>query len=51
MHLEGRPSNPCEIVQAHLVAEECSYMRDYVQNEKGEIQEIDFDKIDMHKPM
>ncbi len=51
LSLEGQPSNPCEIVQAHLVAEECSYMRDYIQNEKGEIQEIDFDKIDMDKSM
>lgn len=45
LNLEGRPSNPYEIVQAHLIAEECGYMRDYLQNEKGEIQKIDFDKV------
>ncbi len=47
LNLEGQPSSPYEIVQAHLVAEKCGYMRDYVQNKKGEIQEIDFDKIRM----
>ncbi|MCI9546735.1 MAG: hypothetical protein HFH60_08640 [Lachnospiraceae bacterium] len=48
LNLEGYPSNPSEIVHAHLIAEEGGYMRDYVQNEKGEIQKIDFDKINMN---
>lgn len=48
LNLEGYPSNPSEIVQAHLIAEEGGYMRDYMQNEKGEIQKIDFDKININ---
>lgn len=43
--LEGIPSSPSEIVHAHLIAEECGYMRDYVQDEKGGIRKIDFSKV------
>lgn len=45
LNLEGYPSNPSEIVHAHLIAEEGGYMRDYVQNERGEIKKIEFDRI------
>lgn len=47
LDLEGCPSSPYEIVKAHLIAETGGYMRDYVQNEKGEIQKIGFDKVKM----
>ena len=45
LNLEGFPSSPSEIVHAHLIAEDGGYMRDYIQNEKGEIRKIDFDRI------
>ena len=45
LDLEGCPSRPYEIVRAHLVAERGGYMREYVQDERGEIWKIGFDKI------
>ena len=43
--LEGRPSTPKEIVKACHVAETGVYMRDYVQNDRGEVVRVSFDKI------
>lgn len=43
--LNGRPSTPSEIEQACSIAEEGVYMRDYVQNERGEVKELDFDFV------
>lgn len=43
--LNGNVSNPKEIVKAHMVTENGVYMRDYVQNEKGEIEKLKFDLI------
>ena len=45
LDLEGCPSNPYEIVRAHLIAETGGYMRDYMHDEKGEIRKIGFDKV------
>ena len=35
--LNGKPSTPEEIVHACMIEEEGTYMRDYVQNERGKI--------------
>lgn len=43
--LNGKKSSPKEIAKAHKVAEDGIYMRDYVQNEKGEVEKIQFDLI------
>lgn len=43
--LEGRDSTPQEIVNACMVMEEGSYMREYVGNDDGAIIEIRFNKI------
>ena len=43
--MDGHPSSPKEIVKACRVAEEGTYMRDYVQNDKGEVVWVSFDKI------
>ena len=43
--LDGRPSSPKEIVKACRVGEEGAYMRDYVQNDKGEVVWVSFDKV------
>lgn len=43
--LNGRPSTPKTIVKAHRVAEAGAYMRDYVENTKGEVERLEFDLI------
>ncbi|MFR9147755.1 hypothetical protein [Blautia producta] len=43
--LNGSPSTPEEIEQACSVAEEGVYMRDYVQNERGEVEKLQFDFV------
>lgn len=42
--LNGRPSRPERIVSACL-REDCSYMRDFVSDEKQQVKKIDFIKI------
>lgn len=43
--LNNKPSTPKAIVRAHRVAEAGVYMRDYVENEKGEVEKLRFDFI------
>ncbi|BFL48573.1 hypothetical protein C3B58_19070 [Lactonifactor longoviformis] len=43
--LDGKASTPREIEKAHKIAEDGVYMRDYVQNEKGEIEKLEFDFV------
>ncbi|MDO5423405.1 MAG: hypothetical protein Q4F41_06735 [Eubacteriales bacterium] len=43
--LNGRPSNPRQIARACATGEECSYMRDYVQDDEDEIIGIGFDHV------
>ena len=43
--LNGRPASPMQIVQAHIMREDVSYMRDYVMNEKGDIKGLGFQHI------
>ena len=43
--LNGLPASPMQIVQAHIMREDVSYMRDYVMNEKGDIKGLGFHKI------
>jgi hypothetical protein len=43
--LDGQDSNGQEIVEACFIGEESNYMRDYIRDKKGEIEEIAFDKI------
>lgn len=40
--LNGYPSTPGKIVKAHVVAENGVYMRDYVQNDRGEVEKLEF---------
>lgn len=44
--LEGFKSSPKEITKAHRIAEQGSYMRDYENNETGEISKIGFDYVE-----
>ena len=43
--LNGLPASPMQIVQAHIMREDVSYMRDYEMNEKGDIKGLGFHKI------
>lgn len=43
--LDGRPSTPKSITKACKIAEEGTYMRDYVRGENGEVERIQFDYV------
>ena len=43
--LEGRESSPASIADACAVAEHGTYMRDYIQDKSGKLNEIDFNFI------
>ena len=38
-----------EIVRACMIEEEGTYMRDYVQNERGKVERLEFDLIKLKK--
>lgn len=48
--LNGHKSSPKEIIQAYKVAEEGTYMRDYVQDDEGKISRLAFDLIQEKQP-
>lgn len=45
MRLESYPASPMQIVTAHMVREDTTYMRDYVWDEKGHVRELTFYNI------
>ena len=45
MRLNNYPASPMQIVTAHMVKEDSSYMRDYVWDEKGQMKELSFHHI------
>ena len=45
MEMEGNQVSPTQIVKAHMVREECAYMRDYVLNETGDIIALYFNHL------
>lgn len=49
LRMNGKPSNYREIAKAHIVAENGCYMRDYIQDKKGGIAEIDFHYVNKEK--
>ena len=42
MEIDGVPASPMQIVSAHMVREECGYMRDYIVRDDGVVKEINF---------
>ena len=46
MKLNSRPASPMQIVNAYMVNEESSYMRDYICDEKGKVRELGFDNVE-----
>ena len=45
LYLNGILSNPKTIAKACQIAEGGGYMRDYVEDEKGQIARVDFDFV------
>lgn len=43
--LVGAPSTPKEIWKAHKIAEDVSYMRDYITDNEGNLVRLEFDAI------
>ena len=42
MKLNDYPASPLQIVSAHMIRENPSYMRDYVWDDKGKVKELTF---------
>lgn len=42
MQLDGAPASPMQIVEAHMVRESGTYMRDYVLNQEGHVEKLCF---------
>lgn len=47
--LDGLPASPMQIVQAHTMREDIVYMRDYVLNDKGDVEELCFQNVETKK--
>ena len=45
MRLNNYPASPMQIVTAHMIKEDSSYMRDYVWDDKGHVREVAFHNI------
>ena len=45
MTMDGQPASPMQIMTAHMVKEEKSYMRDYVLDEEGHLKELSFYRL------
>ena len=45
MLMNDLPASPMQIVQAHMLREDNSYMRDYVLNDKGDVQALCFHDV------
>jgi hypothetical protein len=46
MLLDGSPASAQQIVRAHMVRESVSYMRDYVLDDEGCIEELCFNQLE-----
>ena len=40
--LDGWPASPMQVVNAHIMRENITYMRDYIMNENGDIKGLGF---------
>ena len=47
--LDGLLASPMQIVQAHTMREDGVYMRDYVLNDKGDVEELCFQNVETKK--
>ena len=49
LSMEGSPASPTQIVEAHMMREDISYMRDYVLDEDGDIKEVCFHHVKLQE--
>lgn len=49
LRMNGRLSSSGKIAKAHMVAENGSYMRDYIPGQEGGIAEIDFCYVEKNR--
>lgn len=47
--VDGLPASPMQVVSAHLVQEESTYMRDYVVDDDGNLSELCFQHVKIEK--
>ncbi len=47
--IDGNHASPMQVVRAHMVREDGSYMRDYVLNKDGRIESLSFININKKK--
>lgn len=45
MCMEGESASPMQIAAAHMLKEQSSYMRDYVLDDYGHVEEVCFNKV------
>ena len=45
IRLDNLPASPMQIVSAHMIKEETSYMRDYVLDDNGSVRELAFHQV------
>lgn len=45
MKIDGKPASPMQIAAAHMVKEDSGYMRDYILDEEGHVEELLFDRV------
>ncbi len=43
--MDNCPASPAEIANSEILREEAVYMRDYIANEEGVIEEIHFNRV------
>lgn len=45
MCMDGETASPLQIATAHMAREQVSYMRDYIWNDEGKVEELRFNKV------
>lgn len=45
MSIDGESASPMQIAEAHMIKEDSDYMRDYIWDEDGNVEELCFHEI------
>lgn len=45
MRMDGESASPMQIATAHMIKERGSYMRDYIWDDNGHVEELCFNKV------
>jgi len=46
MQIDGSPASPMQIVSAHMLREGSAYMRDYIIDDRGIVEGLDFYRVE-----